>query len=123
MGHWESRKSASFKLHVVCSACVSDHWNTADKQAEVEDEEDAPAPKATKAKADKAKKPAAKVEAAPADDGTYSTLAFAQELMDRSQFVRPRMCQGQGLASQAPEGFPRKGPSYRRCKRPYIDGI
>ena len=26
------------------------------------------------------------------------------------------MHQGQGLASQAPEGFPWKGPSYRRCE-------
>jgi hypothetical protein len=43
----------------------------ADNQAEVEDEEDAPAPKATKAKADKSKKPAAKAEAAPVDDGKY----------------------------------------------------
>jgi hypothetical protein len=29
------------------------------------------------------------------------------------------MRQSQGLASQAPEGFPRKGPSYRRCKLAY----
>jgi hypothetical protein len=29
------------------------------------------------------------------------------------------MRQSQGLASQAPEGFPRKGPSYRRCELAY----
>jgi hypothetical protein len=29
------------------------------------------------------------------------------------------MRQSQGLASQAPEGFPRKGPPYRRCKLAY----
>jgi hypothetical protein len=29
------------------------------------------------------------------------------------------MRQSQGLASQASEGFPRKGPSYRRCELAY----
>ena len=56
-------------------------WNIADNQAEVEDEEDAPAPKATKAKADKAKKPAAKAEAAPADDGMCTTVVPTHKLM------------------------------------------
>lgn len=47
-------------------------WDTTDNKAEVEDEDDAPAPKAAKSKADKTKKPAAKAEAAPADDGECS---------------------------------------------------
>jgi len=55
---------------------AEDCRDIADKQAEVEDEEDAPAPKASKAKADKSKKPAAKDEAAPADDGMCSNCRF-----------------------------------------------
>ena len=69
------------ELHLVHQAPVEKRRDIANKQAEVEDEEDAPAPKATKAKADKSKKPAAKVEAAPADDGTCSTSAVAHQLM------------------------------------------
>lgn len=55
--------------------------SVADIQAEVEDEEDEPAPKATKAKADKAKKPAAKAEAAPADDGMCPIVLSTHKLM------------------------------------------
>jgi len=57
-------------IHQHCRSGRSEkYWNFANNQAEVEDEEDAPAPKATKSKADKSKKPDVKAEAAPADDG------------------------------------------------------
>jgi len=70
----------SNKIRLVHSA-HEQLWNIADNQAEVEDEEDAPAPKATKAKADKAKKPAAKAEAAPADDGMCLIVLSPHKLM------------------------------------------